>query len=202
MSRANTTRGTEVWGRRTPWAYTRKVVSFPKRLTSLAIVFALSGSPAVRSACTAYCLHGVQPSAAAHEGMTSEGHAAHTSVAAPAVASVHAHHGSSASYEPAAKATSSPSSHEAPPRDGPRAIPAERSDGRLSATCTNCRADWQFAFAAGPGVERTDTKYLGAAPMPSQVAPFLLTASAVEASPPGPPVPPPSPVRAPLVLRI
>lgn len=45
-------------GRLVTWGYTRNVASLPKRLTSLAIVIALSGSPAVFSACMSLCLQG------------------------------------------------------------------------------------------------------------------------------------------------
>lgn len=57
-------------------------------------------------------------------------------------------------------------------------------------------------WVAGLGAERIDAKSFSAAPTVSQVASFGLTPSFLGASPPGPPVPQPSPTRAPLVLRI
>ena len=84
-------RWTATRGRLATWAYTRNVAFLPKRLTSLAIVIALSGSPAVLSACMAICLQG-EATAGSHTETQSAGHAAHVA-AGPAGASGHAHHG-------------------------------------------------------------------------------------------------------------
>ena len=168
-------------------AYTRRVASLPKRLTSLAIVIALSGAPAVLSACMALCLQGVV-TAASHSGNQAAGDAGHPA-ATPAGAAAHAHHGSPVPAESAATAPTS-------------ASPSDPSEARLSTTCTNCCPEGQAVLVAGTNVERTDAKSVRATTAVSQVASFLLTPLALGASPPSPPVPPPSPTRAPLVLRI
>lgn len=175
--------------RRAPSAYTRKVPSLSERLTSVAVVFALAGSPLVRPACTAVCLHGGETGTAVPEVVVSAEHAGHAPVAAPVATSIHTHHGSSAPDASAEAATSSPS------------WPGS-SNVRLRAACTDCGADWQLAFVSGPVVERTDARSHGASPPPLRVAPFPPGASALRASPSGPPVPPPSAHRAPLVLRV
>ena len=180
-------RQTDAQGRRVTWADTRNVASLPRRLTSLVMVFTLSGSPAVLAACMAVCL-GVA-TAASLEGSTSVGHAAHTPVPAPTVASGHAHHGSAASNEPTAVATN-------------RAFSPAWSDARVSAACGDCCAAGRLALVASAGVERVNALTLGAGPAASPVASFLLTTSVLGASSPGPLLPPPSPTRAPLVLRI
>jgi hypothetical protein len=166
--------------------YTRSVV-LSKRLTSLAIAIALSGSPAVLSACMALCLPGVH-TAASDTDTQPAGHAAPLA-AAPASASAHAHHGSPVSNESAATAPTTASS------DG-------LSETRLSATCTNCCPEGQVILVVGPGVERTDAKFFSVSSTASQVASVLPTPLGLEASPPSQPVPPPSPTRAPVVLRI
>lgn len=182
-----TVRWTATRGCLATWGYARNAASLPKRLTSLAIVIALSGSPAVLSVCMALCQPGVA-TAASHEGSPPEGHSVHASAPATAVASVYDHHGSSGSNAPAAKATNSASSH-------------EWSDARLTATCRHCCSD-AVAFVAGPGAERIDARGFATTPMIPLVASFLVTTSVPGASPPSPPVPPPSPNRAPLALRI
>ena len=96
-----TTRWTATGGRLAPSAYTRSVASLPKRMTGLALVVALSGSPAVLSACMAVCLQGVA-TAASHTDTQSTGHAAHVTATVPAGASAHAHHASPVSNAPAA----------------------------------------------------------------------------------------------------
>ncbi len=50
------------------WAYTRGVASFAHRLTSVAMAFALSGSPAVLAACMALCLDSPMAAASATDG--------------------------------------------------------------------------------------------------------------------------------------
>jgi len=186
MPETVTARWAATRGRLATCGYTRSV-ALPKRLTSLAIAIALSGSPAVLSACMALCLPGVD-TAASNTDSQSAGHAAHLA-AAPAGASAHAHHGSSVSHESAATAPTTASSHGS-------------AEARLSTTCTNCCPEGQAVLVAGPGVERTDAKSFSVTSTGSQVASFLPTPLGLRASPPNPPVPPPSPTRAPLVLRI
>ena len=168
------------------WAYTRDVASLPKRLTTLAIVIAVSGSPAVLSACMAFCLQGVAH-AASHPDSQSAGHAADLVAAIPTSASAHAHHASPVSNESAATAT---------------AVSHDLSEARLSAPCTNCCLEAQGTMVAGLGVERVDAKAFSATPVASRMASFLVMLPGLGASPPSPPVPPPSPNRAPLALRI
>ncbi len=181
-----TTRRTATRGRLATWAYTRNVASLAKRLTSLAIVIALSGSPAVLSACMALCLQDM--ATASHTDSQLAGHAAHVA-AAPAGASAHAHHGSPVSNESTATGPATGSSHAS-------------SEGRLGAPCTNCCPEGQAMMVAGLGVERIDAKSFSATTMASRMASFFVTLPGLGASPPSPPVPPPSPTRALLVLRI
>ena len=183
-----TARWTATRGRLVTWAYTWNVASLPKRLTSLAIVIALSGSPAVLSACMALCLQGVA-TAASHTDGQSAGHTAHVAAAVPAGASTHAHHGSPVSNESAATASATAASSR------------QSSEAPLSATCTNCCPEGPAMLAAGLGVERTDAKAFGAAPA-IQVASFRVSVASHAAAPLRPPVPPPSPTRAPLALRL
>jgi len=164
------------------------VSSFASRLTSLATVFALSGFPAVLSACMALCVQGVPVVAMAHQDGASAGHAAHAPAPMPAAASDHSHHRSPAAPEPAAAAAESTTSPEA-------------FDARLSATGTNCCPDG-VAFAIGTGVARTNAQALVAAPMVVSVTLVLLTTAVLDAELHSPPVSPPAPSRAPLVLRI
>lgn len=167
------------------WAYTRGVGSFAHRLTSVLMAFALSGSPAVLSACMALCLD--SPVAANTTDATQAGHGDHATVAEPAAPSPHAHHGTAASPQPTAT-VANPSSL-APP------------DARLVGTCDNCCVAGPVAFAAGPGVERTDGKAFAMAPTVA-VALFQMSVATPAPAPLRPPVPPPSPTRAPLALRI
>ncbi len=187
MPRTITHWWTATRGRSATRAYTRIVASLPKRFTSLAIVIALSGSPAVLSACMALCLQDVA-TAAAHTDSQSAGHAAHLA-AAPAGASAHAHHGSPVSNESPALATTTALSHDS-------------SDARLSAPCTDCCPEGHAMLVAGRAEERTDAKSFSATATASQIASFLVTPSGLVASPPSPPVPPRSPTRARLVLRV
>lgn len=166
-------------------AYTRGVGSFAHRLTSFVMAFALSGSPAVLSACMALCLDSPMVAASATDGMQAD-HKGHGAVAEPAAVSPHAHHGTAASTQP----TASPVS----------ASPLAQSDARLVGSCDSCCVAGPIAFAAGPGVERTDAKAFATAPAVS--VPFQVIAATHAAAPPSPPVPPPSPTRAPLALRI
>ncbi len=167
------------------WAYTRGVGSFGHRLTSVVMAFALSGSPAVLSACMALCLD--SPVAANTTDATQAGHEDHAVVTEPAAASPHAHHGTAVSPPPAAS--------EANPS------PLAPSDARLIGNCDNCCVAGPVGLAAGPAVERTDGKTFAMAPTVA-VALFQVSVAAAAAPPLKPLVPPPSPTRAPLALRI
>jgi hypothetical protein len=163
------------------------VASFAQRLTSVAMAFALSGSPAVLSACMALCLD--SPVAASANGGTQPGHNGHNGhggMTEPAAESPHAHHGAAPTQPTANMATASP------------LVP---SDARLVGSCDNCCVAGPIAFAAGPGVGRTDGKAFATTPAVSVVS-FHLNAATHAATPSSPPVPPPSPTRAPLALRI
>ena len=78
-------------------------------------------------------------------------------------------------------------------------IKAEATDGKEHVLLNP--KNGPIAFAAGPGVERTDGKAFATAP-PVSVVSFHMNAATHAATPPNPPVPPPSPTRAPLALRI
>jgi hypothetical protein len=178
-------RWTATWDRLATWAYTRNVTSLPKRLTSLAIVIALSGSPVVLSACMALCPQGMAIAAS-----DTYSQSAHVTAAVPAGATAHAHHASPVSNESAATGPATASCH-----DWSAAAP-------LRATCTHCCSEGQAILLAGLGVERTDATSFSATPIASWMASFLVTLRGLGASPPSPPVPPPSPTRALLILRI
>jgi hypothetical protein len=166
-------------------AYTRGVASFAHRLTCLAMAFALSGSPTVLAACMALCLDSPMAAASATDG-TQAGHKDHGAMTEPAAVSRHAHHGTAASTQPAASLAS--------------ASPLAPSDARLVGSCDSCCVAGPVAFAAGPGVERTDGKAFATAPAVSVA--FQVVAATHAAAPQSSPVPPPSPTRAPLALRI
>ena len=165
-------------------SYTPIVASWAERLVSFATVIAVSGSPAMLSACTAQCLQAGAAAATSLDHGPAAGHAAQAP--ASAATSGHAHHAAPASYEPAGGRSSSP----------------ESSNARLVAACGNCCADGQAAVSAGVRVERTDAQQFAAAPSASPLASYLSTAVVVGASPPRPPVRRPSSSRAPFVLRI
>lgn len=167
------------------WAYTPGVGSFALRLTSVVMAFALSGSPAVLAACMALCLDSPMAAASATDGPPAD-HQGHGAVAEPAAASPHAHHGTAASTQSTASLAS--------------ASPLALSDARLVGSCDSCCVGGPVAFAAGPGVERTDGKAFATAPAVSVA--FHVMAATHAAAPPSPPFPPPSPTRAPLALRI
>ncbi len=167
-------------------AYTRNVVSWAHRLTSLAVALALSGSPAVLAACMALCVES-PVTAAAQTSQAHAGHGAHSAAAAVPAASSHAHHGAAATQSAGAVSHSS-TNHES-------------SDTRLVATCSNCCVDGEVASTAGLNAERSGANALGAAPS-VEVASFHLPPAAHALSPSSPPTAPPAPTRAPLALRI
>jgi hypothetical protein len=170
-------------GDQTLWAYTRNVLSWPKRLTSVAMVVALSGSPAVLSSCMALCFEAAPIAAMAHKHDAPAGQTAPAPTAAVMPAG-HAHHGAATTPAAADTRSSAPAS----------------STAHLGTTCNSCCPDG-VAVLAGPGAERTNSHACGAAPM-VPVARFLVTPSVFGAVPPGPPVSPPAPFKAPLVLRV
>jgi len=171
------------------WAYTQEVTSGAKQLTSLALVLALSGSQAVLTACMALCLSAAPPAETPHDQSAPVGHAAHASASTPAVSSGHGHHAVPATLESHASGDERSSSPEA-------------SAARLTPACDSCCLDGQVALAAPADVERVHAPVPGSAPLALPVASFLLTTASFGALPPGPPVPLPSPVTAPLPLRI
>lgn len=157
----------------------------PRRLTSLVTVLALAGSPAAVSACIAACLQVTPAAAMTHDEGAAVDHREHASTPPQVATSGHAHHASSAAPAPAASA-------------GDRSLPTTH----LAAACGNCCPDGLISLVASPGVERTNAHASGASSVPTPTASFLLTASGLRANPLSPPVSPPSPARAPLVLRI
>lgn len=158
-------------------SYTGAVLSFATRLTCLAMAVVLSGSPAVMATCMAWCLAGPMADTSHAHGEPTH-HNGHAAVPEPAAATPHAHH------------TSAPSGH-------PVGVP----DARLVGNCSSCCGAGLVELVAGPGVEKTDAKALGAAPT-VDVALRRVTLSTRLVAALHPQVPPRSPVRAPLVLRI
>jgi hypothetical protein len=154
-------------------------------VTSFVMAFALSGSPAVLSACMALCVD--SPAIVATSHGTQSGHAGHAAATEPAATSLHAHHGT-ATPPQASPSVSNPS-------------PLAPSDASLGGTCDNCCAAGPIAFAAGPGLERADGKAFAIAST-AVVTLFPLSVAAHAAGPRRSPAPPPSPTRAPLALRI
>lgn len=165
--------------------YTRHVASRAHRVISVVLAFALSGSPAVLSACTALCLD--SPVSAASLEPAVAGHHGHGAMAEVAPASPHAHHSSPASPR-SVVSTADPS-------------PQAHSAARLIGACDSCCNAGSAAVVAGPGVERTSGQALAMAPAVA-VASFQPSVTTQPAAPPSAPVPPPSPTRAPLTLRI
>lgn len=165
------------------WAYTPHVASWSKRLTSFAMVIALSGSSALLSACMALCLDTAM-AATAHEHRAPEGGAAPASPSA--AMSGHSHHGS----------PTTPS-----PDDGAERASA-LSVASVHANCDSCCLDGISAVALRNG-ESSDAHLLGAALMAVPAAGYLRTIGAgFGAAPHGPPVPLPPVHEAPLVLRV
>ncbi len=159
-------------------AYTRIVVTWTRRLTSLAMVVALSASPAMLSACMAMCAEAPPMTAMAHDHNAPMDEA----VPAPLVAG-HSHHSAPTTSAVGEALTLAPTT----------------STTHVAATCTNCFPDG-IAVVAGPGVEREDAYASAAVTIP--VARFLLPTAIVGAAPHGAPVSPPAPPLTPLVLRV
>lgn len=162
--------------------YTQNVASFANRLVCLGMALALSGSPAVMATCLALCL--ASPSSAAgHMGHASAQHEGHDEAAQPAAVSPHAHH------------------HGVAPVPAMGAAVPSAADTRLVRTCDGCCGGGLVEVAAGPGVERTDAKALGVA-QGVEVESRDVSAANRAVTSSTPPVPPPSPTRSPLILRI
>jgi hypothetical protein len=165
-------------------AYTRHVALWAHRLTCLSLALALSGTPAVLAVCVSMCAENavtadVQPR---HSG---RGDHSQPSAAAPAS---HEHHGAS------------PDSG----LDGPTSLagyPRGALPPRVEAPCSNCCNDGQSAALVGLRAERSDAQLIAVAST-AQGAPFHAPLTVHTAMRPGPPIPPPSPPRAPLALRI
>lgn len=156
------------------------------------MAFALSGSPAMAAACMARCL-GTPESASATSGpqhgtydRAEARHEGHGAATRPDTVSSHAHHGPTASVQPAAS----------------QAVSAQTSPhAHLVERCDSCCVEGPAGFAAGPGVEQPAARPCTVAPT-AAVAVFRLRAIAHVLVPPRPPVPPLPPTRAPLALRI
>lgn len=182
-----------------------------KRLTSLATVLAVSGAPAVLSACMAQCVQAAMTAMADKQGAPVE-QAAPAST--EAVVSGHSHHGSPPAH-PAPASTEavvsghshhgSPPAHSAPALADARASAHEArvSGARLGGVCHECcSAGVAVVAVASPRVERMDAPAFGAAATLTPVARDLLTAAVLSAAPHRPPESLPDTNRAPLVLRI
>lgn len=148
------------------------MAGFGRTLTSLALVTALAGSPALLSACLVACL-------------PAEAGAAVPSVSHDAVSTAaHAHHGSAdASTAVSTLATAGP--HET---------------ARLDGECHDCCASAADALDAGMAGERPAAVTVATTHGAALRHPSYSAFSPNRRSPPS--VPPPAPVRAPLVLRI
>jgi hypothetical protein len=165
-----------------PFGYTAKM-SWSHGLTSIALAFALSGSPAMLAACMAFCVDS-PATMAGHLG-----HGARAPEVVPEAAS-HAHHNHGAAL--------------APPTEEPAtrlALAPQASDARLMATCIDCCLDRGSVPAAGLRAERRDVNVTPLAAS-ARLTSFDLAHAAQAASPPGSPIPPSSPVRTPIALRI
>jgi hypothetical protein len=159
------------------------VMSGLRRLVCVAIVFAMSGSPAVISACMALCLPQMAgPASHEHGAMTPRSQHAPVPAAAPS----HAHHIPTAPHESALTSSA----------------PLHGSDARWMAGCADCCPEEQAALVAGFGADRSSAQTLLSAALYLREIPFAAAPANAGVSPPDPLVDPPSPVRAPLVLRI
>lgn len=164
--------------------YSQNVASLAHRLTSLAMMFALSGSPAALSACVALCMEGM---AGSHEGLSAEKH--ETKPAAPTVVAGHGHHGAPVPHEALALV-----SHHS-------SVAPDATDTRLGSSCEDCCSSNPQGFVSRLGTVRVDAKSLVAA-VATPVASFLLAHAGSRSSHLSPPIAPPAPPRAPLALRI
>lgn len=165
-------------------AYTRYVALWAHRLTCFTLALALSGSPAVLAVCMSLCLESAAPES------VQAGHSGHGDHSQPpaAVPASHEHHGASAD-----RGLDGPPSH----ASYPRAAFAPR----VTAPCSNCCTDGQSAAAVGPRAERSYGQLIAVGSTAQGVS-FHAALAAHTVMRLGPPIPPPSPPRAPLALRI
>lgn len=170
-----------------PLSYTRKVSSWSHRFTCLALALALSGSPAVLAACMALCVDN-PVTTAAQTGHADHGARATEVVPEAAPRAQHHNHGVEAAPAVAETAAHLPSA-------------PQPSHVRLMATCTDCCPDGEFASAPGLRAELRDVDAASVAAT-ERAASFDLSRAVQAASPSSPPIPPTSPARAPLALRI
>jgi hypothetical protein len=166
------------------WRYTAMVMAWARRLTALASVVVLSGSPVVLSACLAVCLEDMTPTASRVTSSNRHGHAAKAEHAAVAQ---HQHHHRDVEPVTVVRGQSGRPNESAP---------------RLAALCGSCCTGLELAFMTGPRAERTDLVALGMASTA-----VLLTWSAPATSDrtssfSDPPVTPLPPISAPVPLRI
>jgi hypothetical protein len=157
-------------------------MAWARRLTVLASVVALSGSPSVLSACLAVCLQDMTPMAS--RVIRDQNHAA---TADHEAATQHQHHHGNA------EAIASDSDQ--------RTRPAE-SFPHLTALCGSCCDGVALAFMTGPRAERTDVVGLGMGSTAVLVAWLAPATSARTSSFSDPPVTPLPPISAPIPLRI
>lgn len=155
--------------------YTRIVVAFGRTLTSLVLVTALAGSPALVSACLVACLPASTAAAAPAPAAAHE-----------AVAAAHAHHGGGADVASSAAAAAVPSSHH---------------DARVDGECHDCCASASNALDTGVAGERPAAVATALTPGSAPAHPALIALTPDRRLQP-PSIPPPAPVRASLVLRI
>lgn len=153
--------------------YTRIVVALGRTLTSLVMVTALAGSPALVSACLVACLPATAETAAApHEAV--------------AAAAAHAHHGIGADRSNTGAVTAMPDAHHG---------------ARIDGECHDCCARAADALDAGVAGERPAALAVALAPGLGAAHPARVALTLDERRVP-PLVPPPAPVRASRVLRI
>lgn len=155
--------------------YTRIVVAFGRTLTSLVLVTALAGSPALVSLCLVACLPASTAAAApaaSHE--------------AGAAATAHAHHGNGA---------------DVPSTAAPAAVPGPDEHARVDGECHDCCASASNALDTGVAGERPAAVATALTPGSAPAHPALIALTPDRRLQP-PSIPPPAPVRASLVLRI
>jgi hypothetical protein len=159
-------------------------MAWARKLTVLASVVTLSGSPAVLSACLAVCLHDVRSMASR---VTSSNQQSHAATADNEAVLAHRHHHGDVETTTAVS--------------GQRARP-DQSAPHLTPLCSSCCAGVELAFMTGPRAERTDLAALGVAPTAVLLRWFATAVSARTPSFSAPPVMPLPPITASIPLRI
>ncbi|MCC7126398.1 MAG: hypothetical protein IT178_16230 [Acidobacteria bacterium] len=185
-----------------------------RRLTSVTIAFALSGSPAVIAACMTLCLPGsvaakTQGGGAAHHGHDGAAH----QVIAPAAdreasPAPHAHHDAHAHHSAQATSTQTVIEHHHGIVEHQQGLvsvaddsPAPAPGASLSSSCDDCCPDANAVVAAA-GAERASARLLSTPPPARVLASAALLITARDLFAPRPPLSPPAPPRSPLALRI